>query len=168
MAIRQTAAVLKAIDSGLQLLPESMDSREARLLMGAIALQESKGKHRWQILNVPGLKGPARGLWQFERGGGVTGVMQHPRTRNFAKAVCDQHGIPFVPRYVHSALEVNDVLAAVFARLLLWSDPRRLPPIGNISGAWDCYERNWRPGKAKPMAWPENYAAAVAALGDIE
>lgn len=47
---------------------------------------------------------------------------------------------------VHPALEVDDVLAAGFARLLLWTDPHRLPAVGDVEGAWQLYLRTWRPG----------------------
>ena len=54
---------------GMALLPDRMDTPEARVMMLAIGLQESRFVHRRQI------KGPARGFWQFEQGGGVIGVV---------------------------------------------------------------------------------------------
>ena len=39
----------------------------------------------------------------------------------------------------------GDVLAAGLARLLLWTDPSRLPRLGDADGAWQLYVRTWRP-----------------------
>ncbi|WP_199533145.1 hypothetical protein [Thiopseudomonas alkaliphila] len=60
-----------AIDPALALLPARMKSKKAVVMMLAIGLQESRFIHRRQI------KGPARGFWQFEKGGGVYGVLNH-------------------------------------------------------------------------------------------
>ena len=56
------------LPSAFALLPPAMDTPDARVLLLAIGLQESKFSHRLQI------GGPARGYWQFEQGGGVRGV----------------------------------------------------------------------------------------------
>src|SRR5690606_12018619 len=66
------------IEAGLALLPEPDSSREARAMLLAIALQESRFMHRRQI------GGPARGYWQFEVGG-VRGVMTHRHTSTLAR-----------------------------------------------------------------------------------
>src|SRR5690606_35531315 len=63
--------VEQAIWPAYALLPSRMDSDRATVMLLAIGLQESRFEHRRQI------KGPARGFWQFERGGGVRGVMTH-------------------------------------------------------------------------------------------
>src|SRR3546814_4167946 len=65
------AAMTKSsIKPALKLLPKQMDSREARVLLLAIGLQESGFEHRWQVIDRrrPNRKGPARGFWQFELG----------------------------------------------------------------------------------------------------
>jgi len=80
--------IAKIINPGLAMLPLAMDSPRARLLLIAIGRQESKFKDRAQVLNGGG-KGPARGFWQFEQGGGVKGVMTHPATTG--------HAIAFAP-----------------------------------------------------------------------
>ena len=51
--------VVHAVNESLRLLPPAMDSTEARVLMYAIGLQESRFTHRAQVLNGGG-KGPAR------------------------------------------------------------------------------------------------------------
>lgn len=125
-----------------------MDSLPARALLLAIAGQEADFRHRWQVIDRarPDVRGPARGLWQFERGGGVAGVLSHPTTQAFAASVCKARGVRPVAAEVHVALERDDVLAAAFARLLLWSDPRALPAPTDSEGGWQLYLRTWRPG----------------------
>ena len=150
-------AILPAYD----LLPAQMRSREATLMLLAIGLQESNLEYRRQI------RGPARGLWQFEKNGGVRGVIRHPSTFMHARVVCDVFGITeernaALAARVYDALETNDVLAAALARLLLYTDPARLPKLGEEIAAWDYYNRNWRPGKAHPSRWPSCYNRALS------
>ena len=47
---------------------------------------------------------------------------------------------------VYNALEHDDVLAMGFGRLLLWTDPKALPGLNDVDGAWQLYLRTWRPG----------------------
>jgi len=146
----------KAIDDALDLLSPRMDSPEARVLLRAIGFQESGFKSRRQYGN-----GPARGYWQFEAGGGVIGVLSHHSTATRARIVCSLRGVmPIVPD-VHAALEFDDVLAAAFARLLLWTDRAPLPALGDQAGAWEYYLRTWRPGKPHADRWADNYARAI-------
>lgn len=147
-----------AIVPALALLPPAMNTPQARILLLAIGLQESRFQHRRQI------GGPARGFWQFERNGGVQGVLTHSASRDDALRICvDRHVVPDSAT-VHAALETDDVLAAAFARLLLWTDPRRLPAIGDADGAWALYLRTWRPGKPHPHTWPALYAKALSTM----
>ncbi|MFB8829040.1 hypothetical protein ACE0DR_05925 [Azotobacter sp. CWF10] len=147
-----------AIAPALALLPARMNSPRAEVLLLAIGLQESGLTHRQQI------DGPARGLWQFEQGGGVRGVLQHPLSRPHALTICDARGVfPAAPA-VYAALEHDDILAAAFARLLLWTDPAPLPAVGEVGAAWDLYLRTWRPGKPHRNRWDSCYAQAMDAL----
>ena len=146
---------LHAVDPAFALLPERMDSREARILMAAIAMQESRLVHRHQV------GGPAHGLWQFERGGGVRGVLRHPASEDHAVRLCRRLNVEPTVDAVYDVLEFDDVLAAGFARLLLWTDAARLPRIGDPEGAWAYYLRNWRPGKPHLSTWPAMYRAAL-------
>lgn len=149
-----------AITPALDELPSRMSSREAVVMLVAIGLQESRLIHRKQI------GGPARGLWQFEQGGGVRGVLTHAASMAAAVSLCITHGVQPATRSVYVALEHDDILAAGFARLLLWTDPRALPaPTGDNAGeAWQYYLRNWRPGKPHPQTWPEMWQAAIEAV----
>ena len=145
----------QAIEPAYALLPARMRSPAATLMLLAIGLQESRFEHRRQI------GGPARGFWQFERGGGVAGVLRFDGTLHTSRAVCAARGVRPVAADVYAALEHDDVLAAAFARLLLWTDPAPLPKLGDEAGAWAYYLRNWRPGKPHPQTWPEMYQNAL-------
>lgn len=159
--------ILKSIDEAMSILPERMDSKEARVMLVAIGLQESRLIYRRQLVgNPPRPTGPATGLWQFERGGGVVGVLQHNATRTHARTLCGARNVKPEPQAVWQALQYDDVMAAGFARLLLWSDPHSLPEIGNKQAAWDLYIRTWRPGKPKPEFWDALYDQALDILID--
>ncbi|WP_349569360.1 hypothetical protein [Azotobacter salinestris] len=147
-----------AIAPAFALLPARMNSPQAETLLLAIGLQESGLAHRRQI------GGPARGFWQFEQGGGVRGVLQHPLSRPYAVAICDARSVfPAAPA-VYAALEHDDILAAAFARLLLWTDPAPLPAVGEVAKSWDYYQCCWRPGKPHRNRWDACYAQAMDAL----
>jgi hypothetical protein len=160
------ATVIKTIlDPGLAQLPMAMDTPKARVMLLAIGQQESKFQYRAQVLNGGG-KGPARGYFQFEKGGGVKGVMNHPTTCAHAHRLCLSRGVAWDAGQVWLRLETDDLLACGFARLLLYSDPKPLPELDDVEGAWKLYaERTWRPGKPHPETWPGYHAAARQALG---
>jgi hypothetical protein len=64
---------------------------------------------------------------------------------------------------VHAKLEFDDVLAAAFARLLLWADAKALPGLdASHDETWDCYIRSWRPGKPHRDTWDEFHTQARA------
>lgn len=134
------------------------DDRALVMLM-AIAGQESFWAHRKQI------GGPARSYWQFEKGGGVAGVLNHPATKGAINAVCRVLDIPCDTATVYEAMAWNDTLATCMARLLLYSDPRPLPAPGEQDAAWEYYLRNWRPGMPHPQSWAGRYATAMELAG---
>lgn len=150
-----------ALTPALALLPERLRSREAQALLLAIGLQESLLIHRRQI------RGPARGLLQFELGG-VRGVLEHRASRDLARTLCAARDVQPTPEAVYAALEHDDILAMAIGRLLLWTDPRPLPAIGQAAEAWALYLRTWRPGAAKrdhdnlQRKFHGNYARACA------
>lgn len=149
-----------AIDPALALLPPAMDTPQARLLLLAIGLQESGLCARCQVVEGGG-RGPARGLWQFERAGGVLGVLQHPKTKAHALSVCEARDVAADSRTVWEALEHDDVLAAAFARLLIYSDPLVLPDQKSVEAGWRLYAlRTWRPGRPHPERWDGNHKRA--------
>jgi hypothetical protein len=61
----------------------------------------------------------------------------------------------------YEAIAWNGMLAASFARLLLWTDPAALPRVGDVQGGWDLYYRCWRPGAPHPEVWPDRYDTAM-------
>ena len=158
--------VLKdVLPKAFALLPAKMETREAKVMLLSIGLQESLLKHRYQIVaGKPGAKGPARGLWQFEKGGGVRGVLTHKATAALAKEIQAKlgHGVGIDAAY--EALEKDDVFAAVFARLLLYTDPYSLPELGQKQRSWNLYERVWRPGRPHRDKWDDNYDKALSSV----
>lgn len=164
------------VEPALAWLPPKMTSDAAKVELLAIGGQESKFEHRWQVLNTPGVKGPARSFWQGERGGGmVAGVMAHPASKELAKAAIAYRGVEFNTNAVWLAIENDDVLAAILARLLLWTEPTALPAPTDEAGGWALYLRAWRPGaytngtpakRAQLRAeWAEHHKAARGHLG---
>jgi hypothetical protein len=137
------------------LLPAKFEGVVARVMLLAIGLQESGFDHRAQI------GGPARSYWQFEQGGGIQGVLKHPTSAAYARAFCGLRAVSPVASDVYGAFLTDDVLACAFARLLLWTDAAPLPVLGDREGAWEYYQRNWRPGKPCREHWDEHYVDAM-------
>lgn len=146
------------IPAAYHVLPERMASPEATAMLLVIGLQESKFAHRRQV------RGPARGLWQFERGGGVAGVLTHRNTAHTIRNVLEALRYPAdMDDYkCHTAIEHNDVLACCFARLLLWTLPDALPGRLEVERGWSQYLRSWRPGRPHMETWAGNYSLAWA------
>lgn len=150
------------IEQALAMLPPELKSVQALTMLYAIGLQESRFEHRAQLVQGnPGAKGPARGFWQFERGGGCKGVVEHAASRYWMAQVCTARGVPFNAASLWTNIETDDVLAAAAARLLLFTDPQRLPRLGDEAGAWALYIRVWRPGKPHLRTWSQCYSAAL-------
>lgn len=145
------------------LLPTKMQSPRATAMLLAIGLQESRFEHRTQI------GGPAHGFWQFERGGGVRGVLTHPSTAHYIAGVMDSlcyAGDSTDACY--QAIVHNDVLAACFARLLLWTVPGRLPDAQGADAGWQQYLDGWRPGKPHPETWRTCFDSAWNLVTPLE
>lgn len=158
------AEVRGAVNKALYLLPHQMHTPEARVMIYAIGLQESLFQHRRQLIKKGGQLlplGPAKGLWQFERGGGCKGVVEHKASRYWMHHVCQARAVAFNATAIWNAIEHDDVLAAAAARLLLFTDPKKLPALGDEAGAWNLYMRTWRPGKPHRATWPALYAEAM-------
>ena len=130
-------------------------SDEARVMVMAIAGQESNWQYRLQQ------GGPARSFWQFEKGGGVHGVLTHAASKDKIKTVCGALLISCDETTVYEAMAWSDLLAASMARLLLFTDPAALPALGAEQEAWELYLRVWRPGMPHPENWPRVYGMAL-------
>lgn len=157
--------IIDIIDQALVLLPRPMASDRARVMLYAIGLQESRFEQRRQLVgNPPRPTGPAKGWWQFELGGGCKGVVHHTASRYWMHNVCIKRQVAFNASAIWHALEHDDVLAAVAARLLLFTDPRTLPAVTDDREAWNLYMRVWRPGKPHRETWADFHAQAVLTL----
>jgi hypothetical protein len=144
------------LDAGLELLPPAMNTRAARAMLLSIGLQESRFMHRSQV------GGPARGFWQFERGG-LYGVMTHSATRaplTIAMQRLRYGNIVGQLEPMHLAITHNDILACVVARLLLWTVPGVLPSPQEPLKGWQQYLDGWRPGKPHPETWDAFFTEA--------
>lgn len=126
--------------SALNLLPLRMRSSNVAVMLRAINLQENPKRLEQQV------GGPARGDYQFESGGGVKGVLTHSSVKDIAQSVCAARGVKAERSAVYDAIGRDPILAAALARLLLWTDPGKMPAIGDANGAWELYLRVWRPG----------------------
>lgn len=156
--IAQTVWLGHVLHAAFGLLPFEMYSPEAIQMLLAIGWQESRFTSREQM------GGPARGFWQFERNGGVVGVLRHKATKQTAIDVLG--ALQYLPNpdptVVYFALAHNDVLAACFARLLLFAHPKPLPAIDDPLAAWAYYHDQWRPGKPHPETWHRAWGWASA------
>lgn len=130
-------------------------SKEARLLMLAIAGQESN----WDDLQQSG-GGPGRGFFQMEPPT-CRDILENPASDMLATKVC--MALTIVPSRVYESLIVVPTVAVAFARLDLWCDPYPLPAYGDEAHSWHYYNTCWRPGKPRPADWPRVYAQAFAA-----
>lgn len=140
------------IPASMAMLPSKMDSAEARAELIAIGLQESRFKHRRQV------QGPALSFWQAESGGGFRGLLTHSATGELARGILRTMAYGEPDDSDFAAIEHNDILACIGARLLLWTHPGPLPR--TAADGWAYYLATWRPGKPKAATWPEFYAQA--------
>lgn len=149
------------IPAAYDVLPPSMRSPKATALLLAIGTQESLFLHRRQQA------GPARSLWQFEAAG-VRGVLDHPRSAGPIRIALTRlcYPEPYESATLLLAIEHNDVLAACFARALLWTLPGPLPEPLQADVGWRLYLDLWRPGRPKPQTWPVNYSSAWSRVQD--
>ena len=153
------------IPSALGLLPARMSSPEAVAMLLAIGLQESRFEHRKQI------GGPAHGFWQFERNGGVKGVLGHVSTRPIIVPILNLLGYRSASladerAQCYAAIVHNDVLPCVFARLLLWTLPGAIASYEHERKAWGQYLDAWRPGKPHPETWHDCWITAWDMVDD--
>ena len=168
------------ITPALAILPSAMGRMRPQVDVQLLStnLQESPNQDQCQITANKNLCGPARGIWQFEKNGGVKGVLAHRSTKDAAVSAMKALGLnmdgnlEFQVAAVYEELRnKNDVVDAVFARLLYWSDALPLPKLGDAEGSHLCYLRNWRPGawtngnaderKKLHDKWLANYAEAL-------
>lgn len=139
MTPKQLMAV--SVSPALALLPEYMDSPEARRLLVAIATQESYVDGIYRRLQI---RGPARSRFQVESGGALHGVMTHHATRGHLQDVVRLLDLPWDGYQLGEAMAYSAALAGAVARLNLWWLPRPLPV--DVNDGWDQYLATWRAG----------------------
>jgi hypothetical protein len=132
-----------------------MASQEAKALVKAICYQESMLRFRRQMY-----QGPATGFAQFEQGGGVRGVIEHAVVGPIVRPIILSMQYEVYVPTIWAVLEHNDILAFVFARLLVYTVPQKLPGRDQWEEGWRQYQWAWRPGKPHPEKWRENYDRA--------
>jgi len=137
----------------MSLLPTRMDSPNAKAMVYAICLQESRFEHRRQI------NGPARGFPQFELAG-IRGVLRHPATEDYIHQALNALVYDYEPLTSYTAIEHNDILACCYARLNLWWLQDPLPNQMEPDEAWSQYLATWRPGKPHRQSWDAFYNRA--------
>jgi hypothetical protein len=147
------------IPAAYALLPAGMASEPATAALVSIAWQESKLVARRQV------RGPAVGLYQFEVAGGVHAVLGHAKTQAPVAAAMRELAFPspLTPFACGVAIEQNDIVATVFARLLLWTLPGPLATRDEAPLGWRQYLAAWRPGKPRPEDWSASWAKGWAA-----
>ena len=169
-------ALLDDIESGLSLLPTSLRTVSARIQLFATSRQENPTRSPRQIIRKDGKLqplGPAAGDYQFEKTGGIRGLVRFksPRVHGMLTQVCQARKVAVTEDALFDAVQVDPVLAAALARLLYFTDSGALPAVGDGQGAWDMYLRTWRPGayKRDPQGlrakWAQSYAEAMNAYG---
>jgi hypothetical protein len=141
----------RILDQACELFPFH-ETAESEALILAIAGVESGWTERRQI------GGTARGWWQFERAGGLRGVMRHPASVAPLQEFCASMALPWDEVALFEALAWHDGLAYACARLLLYTDLAVLPALGDVDGASEYYRRLWRPGKYDPVRFATCYA----------
>lgn len=149
------------IPAAYQVLPPAMNSPQATALLLAIGLQESKFTARRQT------EGPARSWWMFEASG-VRGVLTHERSAGPIRTALLRLGYrePYESAPLQLALEHNDILAACFARCLLWTSEKPLPEPTDHYAGWSIYLALWRPGRPQPSTWTANYSGGWGRVMD--
>lgn len=139
------------------------DTVNARRFILAIALQESRLAHRRQVLAGGIESGPAASFWQFEPGGGCKGVLTHYLTAQCMRGMCTDFNVDPTPAGLWEAMRFNDIVAAIAARLLIYTLPSKLPT--TAAEGWAQYTAAWRPGKPHPETWPSNWDLATLTTG---
>lgn len=142
------------------------DTFEARRMVLAIALQESDVRYRRQVNNNGEAVGPAASYWQFEKGGGCVGVLNHGAVSKAMRETLLSNDIGATPSELWEAMRYHDIVAATAARLLLYTLPNKLPT--TAQEGWDQYLKAWRPGKPHPQKWPNCWTTADAACRMLE
>lgn len=171
------------IPSTLALCPSLTWNDQARVLIGAICLQESGGRDVQQEGN-----GPADGYPQFEVEA-IREILENAATAKMAMQAVHASGIldfgseqdaqgnqgaagpgvsPLSPSQIATVVHAKflnfPTLQIVFARLMLWANPNPLPELGDCDDAWNYYDSTWHPGRPRRETWDAYYAQSLNAV----
>lgn len=138
------------------------DTPDARRIILAIALQESGLRRRRQVVAGGTETGPAASYWQFEAGGGCHGVLTHYLVAPTMRQLCAEFNVAASPGGLWEAMRYNDIVAAIAARLLVYTLPHKLP--STADEGWKQYLEAWRPGKPHHDTWASAWATATATV----
>lgn len=141
------------------------DTTDARRFVLVIALQESGLRHRRQVVAGGTENGPASSFWQFEQGGGCKGVLTHHRTAPIMRELCEAYNVQPTPAGLWEAMRYNDIIAAIAARLLIYTLPAKLPT--SPEPGWAQYMAAWRPGRPHGHTWRDCWETATNTVGAI-
>lgn len=154
-------AILPAL-AELSVLGIKATSQAARFML-AIALQESNLAYRRQLTGDGKEAGPASSFWQFEVGGGCKGILRHASTSVHMATLCESYNVKPNPLSLWEAMQYNDVVAAIAARLLIYTLPHKLP--STADAGWQQYIDAWRPGRPHPERWAQCWKIASETVG---
>lgn len=150
-----------------------MDEPQRLVLALAIAIEETSLDHRRQVLKG-GRYGKGRSWWQNEGGSqaSIGRLMNHPTLSRPLKQLCIEQTIPWDLASIYEAVAWHDLLAAVIALLLIFSDAQPVPDVTDEYGMWGYYwrcwqpgaYRNWKPGDPQGERWHDAHRRALNAV----
>lgn len=137
--------------AAFQMLPYKMATRPALAFVLAAGYQESNLEHRKQI------GGPALGFWGFEPGQDKAwdGLLSRGDTGETLRIILKY--MSYSEDTKADVLRHQDILAAVAARLLIWTHASPLPKEHEIEGGYRQYDWLWRPGEKRHEDWRESW-----------
>lgn len=164
------------IEAGLALLPDALRTLDAKVQLYATSIQENPTRAPRQLIKKDGRLqpiGPAAGDYQFEKTGGIRGLLnfKNDRVQSMLRSVCAARQVPQTIDGLFDGIQTDPILAAALARLLYFTDAGALPKAGAEQYAWEVYLRTWRPGayerdpKGLRAKWSKSYAEAMKAYG---
>ena len=164
------------IAAALALLPKTLRTLDAAVQLYATSIQENPTRAPRQLIKKDGRLrpiGPAAGDYQFEKTGGIRGLLnfKSDRVQSMLRSVCAARQVPQTVDGLFDGIQTDPILAAALARLLYFTDAGALPKAGAEQYAWDVYLRTWRPGayerdpKGLRAKWSKSYAEAMKAYG---
>jgi len=90
-------------------------------------------------------------------------VLTHYLTAQTMRNLCVEFNIDTTPAALWEAMRYHDIVAAIAARLLVYTLPDKLPTDAN--DGWYQYVAAWRPGKPHPEKWQSCWDLATLTTG---